>query len=77
MTVHEKVKNHFCEHCDYAAFREDAMKNHLLKVHKLGDRKFTCDQCPFVSYYEAQLKFHVKTVHDKVKNNVNVIRDSL
>ena len=31
--VHEKVKNFFCEQCDFASFRKNCLTRHVARVH--------------------------------------------
>ena len=68
--VHDKIRNHFCDKCDYKAFRKSELRNHIKTVHdKIKD--FECDQCPAAFSLKSTKKilFMIKI---KVFNAINV-----
>ena len=65
--VHEKVKRHYCESCDYACYFAHTMRTHK-KIHdknSIGEKK--CDICDKEFDSSLRLKRHIESVHEKVK----------
>ncbi|XP_041988908.1 RE1-silencing transcription factor-like [Aricia agestis] len=61
-TVHEKLKQFKCGHCDYAAARKVELKLHL-RSHT-GEKPYSCDQCSYRSSDHNSLRRH-KKIHSK------------
>ena len=66
--MHEKIRNHSCQECGYAALLKSSLMFHMASVHKIGDQQFKCDQCPFKTVAIYHLNRHIKGVHDSIKN---------
>ena len=53
-----------CNICGKKVMRKGTLRQHLAKMHGLGDiRKFPCDICSHVFYQKNNLTRHMKTVH--------------
>ena len=68
--VHEKIRNHVCDKCGYAASQKHHLKSHNESVHNMGDKKFKCEKCPHETTKKSNLKVHIKTVHEKIRDHV-------
>ena len=68
--VHNKMKNHVCEECGYAAARKMGLIKHKQTKHKIGDLQLKCEKCPFTTFSKVAIKNHITDVHEKVKNLV-------
>ena len=65
--VHDKIRNHVCGECGYAASQKINLKKHKNMVHRMGERKFKCDKCPCMAHYKYQVKQHFSEVHLSIK----------
>ena len=64
--VHEKLKNHFCEDCEFAAKTKRILQSHWISVHNRVGKKFKCEQCSYSTVRKSNLKTHVEQIHDKI-----------
>ena len=61
--MHEKVKDHKCGMCDYAASRKDTLAKHKMAVHyRVKDYK--CDTCQYAASRKEHLMKHKKAFHE-------------
>ena len=60
--VHEKIKNHVCRECGYAASRKDALKHHIEAVHE-NIKNHVCRECGYAASYNRE--------NEKIKNHVS------
>ena len=64
-TVHDKIKDFVCEHCQYACSEITTLKNHIKAVHdKIKDN--ICHTCGKGFALMAAFKLHLKK-HDTLK----------
>ena len=46
--IHEKIKNHICKECGYAASQKNMLKKHIEVVHK-NIRNHACGDCRYAA----------------------------
>ena len=64
--IHEKIKNYFCDICDYKCFEKHSLNAHLT-THNPEAKTFLCDQCSSAFARMGHLSRHKKEVHLKEK----------
>ena len=67
--VHEKIKNHACSECDYAAYHKKALDYHMISAHGKGGKKLKCKKCSYSSALKNDLVRHNNSVHENIKNH--------
>ena len=65
--VHDKIKNHKCELCNYEAFSRSEIDLHVRNLHlyNIGKEKLKCGRCDYSSLYKSTLLRHNKCHHPK------------
>ena len=53
-----------CDHCDYKATQQSALKNHKISFH--DGVKYECDQCNYKATDQSELKKHQGRIHEGV-----------
>lgn len=62
--VHLKLKNYFCDLCDYSATFKHSLSQHIIShIDPESRRKWKCDMCRFVSVSSQSLKAHKSYEH--------------
>lgn len=62
-SVHKKVRNYFCDLCDYSGYLRQYIINHMKSAHLT--KKIFCSACKFVTTSTAQLNRHMRKRHIK------------
>jgi KRAB domain-containing zinc finger protein len=63
-SVHDKIRDHTCTTCDYAASDKRYLENHVKYVHyDIKDHK--CTQCDYAALRKKTLVKHIKSVYGK------------
>lgn len=66
--VHLKVKDCFCDYCNYSCLGRDTMRNHMLTHVSLENRiKYPCHLCSAICISLTGYHTHVKNVHGERK----------
>ena len=65
--VHDKIKDHHCEHCDNAFSTKSDLKRHMI-THSDWNR-IKCRKCGKIIASQLYLKAHIKRVHEKIKDH--------
>ena len=60
--MHDKIKDHICEECGYAASEKGDLKKHIDAVHNKGE-KIKCGLCPYESSWKRHLVKHMRDKH--------------
>ena len=60
--AHEKIRNHVCGECGYAASRKSNLKKHIEAVHE-NIRKYVCKDCGYAASQSVTLKQHRAAIH--------------
>ena len=70
--IHDKIKNHICEDCEYATSDLSILRRHRTSVHKidLGVKTLKCGKCPYETLDRGHLARHFRRIHDKIKSKV-------
>jgi KRAB domain-containing zinc finger protein len=66
--VKKEIKDYECELCDKVYKLEGNLKNHIIKVHNIGEKiddNNTCKICNAVLSNKGKLNRHIETVHNK------------
>ena len=69
-TVHDKLRNHVCDECEFAASQKSNLRRHKEEVHSVGDKKFKCAQCPYQTTLRGSLQVHIEGMHDNIRKYV-------
>ena len=59
----EKIRNHVCGQCGYAASQKPHLKRHIEAVHE-NIRNHVCGECSYASSQKSALKKHRESVHN-------------
>lgn len=62
-----------CSQCAFECSRKDALKAHMLTMHRTRKRDFNCPNCDKSFFNKSQLNIHTKAVHEKIRNNTCTI----
>ena len=65
--MHDKLKDHVCEECGYAASEKGDLKKHRDAVHNTGE-KFKCGLCPYESSWKRHVAKHMRDKHQRENN---------
>merc|ERR1712110_845194 len=60
--VHENIRKHRCDYCEFTSFASSALKRHILAIHEKR-KPFECDKCSFKSSYKESLELHLANKH--------------
>ena len=60
--MHDKLKDHVCEECGYAASEKGDLKKHRDAVHNTGE-KFKRGLCPYESSWKRHVAKHMRDKH--------------
>ena len=63
-TKHDKIKDHVCSECEYAASTKKLLRYHLDSVHNKGEKLFKCEARPFSCALKVNLNCRMKSVHN-------------
>ena len=66
--VHEKIRNHVCGDCGFAASQKSNLNKHKNMVHGRAEKRFKCDNCPFKAFFNSQVKKHIAEVHLSIRD---------
>ena len=58
--VHEKVRDHACDQCDYKTTSNMNLRIHTRRVHEGKPLK---EQCQYCKLQTMSMDFHIKTYH--------------
>ena len=62
--VHQKIKAQFCHICGKQYSKQDKLKEHMLRAHDIGEKKYKCDICGMKFITNQSKKEHFEKVHD-------------
>ena len=71
-SVHEKIRTHLCEKCDYSTGHKQSLKIHRASAHNMdvGMKKWKCEKCPYETFKVGCLYRHIRSVHDKIRSHI-------
>ena len=70
--VHEQLKSHNCQLCEYSASNSANLKYHIAVVHE-NDKPFHCRKCQYKTVSKGHLAMHMRFTHKEkdVKSQEN------
>lgn len=66
-SVHHKIRDQKCPHCDFRASDAYRVTAHVKAVHD-QIRDYNCPHCDYVSSCNGNVNRHIESVHDRSKN---------
>ena len=61
--VHEKIRDHKCDQCSYAASQSGVLVRHIRNMHTPDVKYIPCPYCNYRCKEEGTMRIHVKRIH--------------
>jgi len=64
-SIHKKLKQFYCEKCEYSTYRKDCLERHFTSAHEKIELKCEYENCNFSTVYKSNLQVHIKNIHER------------